>query len=36
MELFKTKYPDWASNPDWPNVNSMTGLVTRLYAETQN
>jgi glyoxylase-like metal-dependent hydrolase (beta-lactamase superfamily II) len=32
-ELFKTTYPDWATNPDWPNVSSMTGFVNRLYAE---
>jgi glyoxylase-like metal-dependent hydrolase (beta-lactamase superfamily II) len=35
-EVFKTKYPEWAANADWPNVNSMTGFVTRLYAEAQN
>ena len=33
-ELFKKNYPDWAANPDWPNVNSMTGFVNRLYSET--
>ena len=32
-EVFKTNYPDWAANPDWPNLNSMTGFVNRLYAE---
>src|SRR5262249_46519980 len=32
-ETFKTNYPDWAANTDWPNVNSMTGFVNRLYAE---
>jgi glyoxylase-like metal-dependent hydrolase (beta-lactamase superfamily II) len=32
-EVFKTNYPDWAANTDWPNVNSMTGFVNRLYAE---
>jgi len=35
-EVFKTNYPDWAANTDWPNVNSMTGFVNRLYAEVQN
>jgi glyoxylase-like metal-dependent hydrolase (beta-lactamase superfamily II) len=35
-EVFKTKYPEWAANTDWPNLNSMTGLVNRLYAEIQN
>jgi hypothetical protein len=32
-EVFKTNYPDWAANTDWPNLNSMTGFVNRLYAE---
>lgn len=32
-EVFKMNYPDWAANTDWPNLNSMTGFVTRLYAE---
>ena len=31
---FKIDYPDWAANTDWPNVNSMSGFVNRLYAET--
>lgn len=31
--VFKTNYPGWAANTDWPNVSSMTGFVTRLYAE---
>jgi glyoxylase-like metal-dependent hydrolase (beta-lactamase superfamily II) len=35
-EVFKTNYPDWAANTDWPNVNSMTGLVNRLYAEVRD
>jgi glyoxylase-like metal-dependent hydrolase (beta-lactamase superfamily II) len=35
-DVFKTNYPDWAANADWPNVNSMAGLVNRLYAEIQN
>ena len=33
-DVFKTNYPEWAANPDWPNVNSITGLVNRLYQET--
>jgi hypothetical protein len=32
-EVFKTNYPDWVANTDWPNLNSMTGFVNRLYAE---
>jgi glyoxylase-like metal-dependent hydrolase (beta-lactamase superfamily II) len=32
-EVFKTNYPEWAANPDWPNLNSMTGFVNRLYSE---
>jgi glyoxylase-like metal-dependent hydrolase (beta-lactamase superfamily II) len=32
-EVFKTSYPEWVANTDWPNLNSMTGFVTRLYAE---
>jgi hypothetical protein len=32
-EVFKTSYPDWVANADWPNLNSMTGFVNRLYAE---
>ena len=35
-ELFKANYPDWASNTDWPNVNSMAGFVNRLYAESRD
>jgi glyoxylase-like metal-dependent hydrolase (beta-lactamase superfamily II) len=35
-EVFKTNYPDWAANADWPNVNSMTGFVNRLYAEIRD
>jgi glyoxylase-like metal-dependent hydrolase (beta-lactamase superfamily II) len=34
--VFQTNYPEWAANTDWPNVNSMTGFVTRLYAEVRN
>jgi hypothetical protein len=32
-EVFKTNYPEWAANTDWPNTNSMTGFVSRLYSE---
>jgi len=32
-DVFRTNYPEWAANADWPNVNSMTGLVNRLYQE---
>jgi hypothetical protein len=32
-EVFRMNYPEWAANTDWPNVNSMTGFVNRLYAE---
>lgn len=35
-EVFKTNYPEWAANTDWPNVNSMAGLVNRLYAEIRD
>jgi glyoxylase-like metal-dependent hydrolase (beta-lactamase superfamily II) len=34
-ELFKTNYPQWAANTDWPNVSSMTGFVNRLYTEAR-
>jgi glyoxylase-like metal-dependent hydrolase (beta-lactamase superfamily II) len=30
---FQTAYPEWAKNPDWPNANSITGFVQRVYAE---
>jgi glyoxylase-like metal-dependent hydrolase (beta-lactamase superfamily II) len=32
---FQTAYPEWAKNPDWPNVNSIGGFVNRIYAEAQ-
>ncbi len=32
-EVFGMNYPEWAANTDWPNVNSMTGFVNRLYQE---
>jgi len=33
--VFNTNYPEWVANTDWPNVSSMTGFVTRLYAEAR-
>ncbi len=33
--VFNTTYPEWVANTDWPNVSSMTGFVTRLYAEAR-
>jgi glyoxylase-like metal-dependent hydrolase (beta-lactamase superfamily II) len=33
LEVFKMNYPEWVANADWPNVNSMTGFVNRLYQE---
>jgi glyoxylase-like metal-dependent hydrolase (beta-lactamase superfamily II) len=35
-DVFKTNYPDWAANTDWPNLNAITGFVNRLYAETRD
>jgi glyoxylase-like metal-dependent hydrolase (beta-lactamase superfamily II) len=32
---FPSVYPEWASNPDWPNLNSIAGFVQRVYAEAQ-
>jgi hypothetical protein len=32
---FQTAYPEWARNPDWPNMNSIGGFVNRVYAEAQ-
>jgi len=32
---FKANYPEWASNPDWPNLNSINGFVQRVYAEAR-
>ena len=32
---FKTAYPEWARNPDWPNLNSIGGFTQRVYAEGQ-
>jgi len=34
-EDFKTAYPEWARNPDWPNANSISGFVQRVYMEAQ-
>jgi glyoxylase-like metal-dependent hydrolase (beta-lactamase superfamily II) len=34
-EYFKTTYPEWAANPDWPNVNSVNGFVQRVYADNK-
>jgi glyoxylase-like metal-dependent hydrolase (beta-lactamase superfamily II) len=34
-QAFKTDYPEWAANTDWPNLNSMTGFVNRLYADAR-
>lgn len=30
---FKSAYPEWATNPDWPNLNSISGFVRQVYAE---
>jgi len=35
-DVFKTNYPEWAANTDSPNLNSMTGLVNRFYAEIRD
>ena len=35
-EAFKANYPEWVANTDWPNISSMTGFVTRLYAEARD
>ena len=35
-DVFRMNYPEWVGNTDWPNVNSMTGMVTRLYAEARD
>ena len=32
-EEFQSAYPEWAKNPDWPNLNSIPGLAQRFYAE---
>ena len=30
---FKVAYPEWANNPDWPNLTSVPGFVREVYAE---
>ena len=30
---FQSAYPEWARNPDWPNLNSIPNFVQRVYAE---
>jgi hypothetical protein len=32
---FQTAYPEWAGNPDWPNLNSIPGFIQHLYVEAQ-
>jgi glyoxylase-like metal-dependent hydrolase (beta-lactamase superfamily II) len=32
---FEAAYPEWAQNPDWPNRNSISGFVQRVYAEAK-
>ena len=32
-DQFKAAYPDWAANPDWPNLTSVPNFVRRIYAE---
>jgi len=32
-EEFQSVYPEWARNPDWPNLNSIPNFVQRIYAE---
>jgi len=32
-DVFTSMYPEWAANPDWPNVNSIGGFVRRVYAD---
>jgi glyoxylase-like metal-dependent hydrolase (beta-lactamase superfamily II) len=34
-EDFKTAYPEWAANTDWPNLTSIPGFVNRIYAENK-
>lgn len=35
-EEFKSKYPAWAANPDWPNVNSVAGFARRVFTESNS
>ena len=30
---FRSAYPEWAKNPDWPNLTSVPGFVRQVYAE---
>jgi glyoxylase-like metal-dependent hydrolase (beta-lactamase superfamily II) len=32
-EDFQSAYPEWARNPDWPNLNSIPNFAQRIYAE---
>lgn len=32
-EQFQSAYPEWAKNPDWPNVTSVAGFVRQVYGE---
>ena len=32
-EYFRTTYPAWVANTDWTNVQGVTGMVTRIFAE---
>jgi len=34
-EEFKSAYPEWAQNSDWPNVTSINGFVRQVYAEAR-
>lgn len=34
-DYFRSSYPEWAANTDWPNLNNMTGFVNRLYQEAK-
>lgn len=34
-EEFKTAYPEWAKNPDWPNLNSVANFAKQVYSENQ-
>ena len=32
---FQKDYPEWAKNPDWPNVNGVAGFVQRVYSDNK-
>jgi glyoxylase-like metal-dependent hydrolase (beta-lactamase superfamily II) len=34
-EYFRTSYPEWVANTDWPNLNNMSGFINRLYQEAR-